>query len=109
MCFVKSFTVTFLVDSPVEINNLVPPATHDFYNSVSLNALASKVATSAVIVGHSSKDLELFIDTTFRASISSFSAWRFSIFPHVARNVAGWERRSHTFFTFCFKMALKLF
>jgi len=52
------------------------PAKSDFDDSVSLNVFASKAATSAVIVGHSSNDLELFIDRTFRASISTFSALR---------------------------------
>jgi len=58
----------------------------DFNNSVSLNTFASKAATSAVFVGHSSNDLEFVIDRTFRASISSNSAERklinaFSFFP----------------------------
>ena len=37
---------------------LFPHAKHDINNSVSLNVFASKVATSAVIVGHSSYDLD---------------------------------------------------
>jgi len=41
---------------------------------MSLNAFASKAATSAVIMGHSSNDLEFFIDHAFRASTLSFSA-----------------------------------
>ena len=36
-----------------------PPARHDFHNSVSLNAFVSKVATSVVIVGQFSKDLQI--------------------------------------------------
>jgi len=42
-----------------------PPDKYDFHNSVSLNVVASKAATSAVIVGHSSNDLEFFIDRIF--------------------------------------------
>ena len=53
---------------------LFPPVKYDFNNSVSLNAFASKAATRAVTVGHSSTDLEFFLDRTFRASTSSFSA-----------------------------------
>jgi len=41
---------------PVIVNRFPTPALHD---SVSLNVFASKVATSAVIVGHSSKDLHI--------------------------------------------------
>jgi len=48
------------------------PAKHDLNNSVSLNAFASKAATSIVIVEHSSNDLETVIDHTFTASISPF-------------------------------------
>ena len=55
---------------------LFPPAKYDFNNSVSLYAFASKAATIAVIVGHCSNDLEIFIDRNFRASILSFSALR---------------------------------
>ena len=39
--------------------HVFPPDKHDFRNSVSLNAFASKVATSAVILGHSNKDLQI--------------------------------------------------
>ena len=41
---------------PVIVNRFPTPALRD---SVSLNVFASKVATSAVIVGHSSKDLQI--------------------------------------------------
>jgi len=65
---------------------LFPPAKYYFNNSVSLNAFASKAATSAVIMGHSSHDVEYFVDRTLRASILSFSALRklinaFPLFP----------------------------
>jgi len=65
--------MTFPVGLPAKII-LFPPAKYDFNNSVSLNAFASKAATSPVIVGHSSNDLQFFTDRTFRASTSSFSA-----------------------------------
>ena len=42
----------------------------DFNNSVSLNTFASKAATRAVFVGHSSNDLEFVIDRTFRAGVT---------------------------------------
>jgi len=53
---------------------LFTPAKYGYNNSVSLNAFASKAASSSLIVGHSSNDLQIFIDRTFRASTSSFSA-----------------------------------
>jgi len=49
--FCQILTVTSLVGSPVEMKIVFPPAQHDFLYSVPLNALASKVATSAMIVG----------------------------------------------------------
>jgi len=63
----------FPVGLPAKIGNPVPASqvTYHFNNSVSLNAFA---ATSAVIVGHSNYDLEVFIDRSFTASTSSFSA-----------------------------------
>jgi len=53
---------------------LFPPAKYDFNDSVSLNAFAQKAATSAVIVRQFNNDLEFFIDCSFKASTSSFSA-----------------------------------
>jgi len=45
----------------IEIKKMMfPPTKHDFNNSVSLNAFVSNAATSAVIAGHSSNDLEFF-------------------------------------------------
>jgi len=58
MCFVKILTVRFVFGSPVETVIVFPPAKHALRNSVSLNVFARKV-TSAVIVGHSSKDLQI--------------------------------------------------
>jgi len=49
-------TVVLLAGLPVEINNPVLASQVRFQNSVLLNAFASKVATSAVIAGHSSND-----------------------------------------------------
>ena len=74
MCFVKYLTKTFSVDLPAKINNPVPAIKYDFSNSVSLIAFESKAATSTVIVGHSGNDLEFYIDCTFRASVSLYSA-----------------------------------
>jgi len=49
----------------------LPPAKHDFNNSVSLNDFASKAATSAVILEYSSKDLQIiFLTVLFTASVS---------------------------------------
>jgi len=74
--------MTFPVGLPAIIDIILfPPAKYDFNNSVSFNACASKVATSAVIAGHSSNDLEFFIDRTFRAPTSSFSDKLELIFP----------------------------
>ena len=50
---------------------LFPPPKR-FNNSMSLKVFASKAATSAVIVGNSSNNLEFFIDRTFRASYLAF-------------------------------------
>jgi len=49
----------FSVDWPVEIKILFPLTTHHFHDSVSLNAFASKAATNAVVVRHSSMDLQI--------------------------------------------------
>jgi len=92
MCFVKYLTATFSVGLSAKINNPLPATQYECISFVSLNALASKAATSAVIVGHSSKDLENFIDRTFRASISSCSALRnlIKVFPFFPRNNVRW-------------------
>jgi len=74
MCCVKYLTMSFWVVCLQKLIILFRPAKYDFNNFVSLNAFASKAATSAVIVGHSSNHLEFFIDRTFGASTSSFSA-----------------------------------
>jgi len=59
MCLVKHSTVTFLFSSPIETVIVFPPAKHALHDSVSLNAFASKIATSAVIVGHSSENSQI--------------------------------------------------
>jgi len=53
----KNLTVMFLFGSPVEIAIVFPPANHALCISVSLNIFVPKV-TSAVIVGHSSKEMQ---------------------------------------------------
>jgi len=70
--------MTFSVGLLAKTNKIVlfSPTKYDFNNSVSLKIFASKVATSALIVEHSRNDLEFFIGSVFRASISSFSASR---------------------------------
>ena len=51
---------------------LFPPTKYDFNNSVSLNAFASKAAANAVIVGHSSNDLEFLLTVVLE---QWFSKW----------------------------------
>jgi len=51
---------------------LFPPAKYNFNNSVSLNAFASKAATNAVIVGHSSNGLEFLLTVVLQ---QWFSKW----------------------------------
>jgi len=48
----QKFNCDVFVCLPVEITIVFPPAKHVLHNSVSLNAFAPKVRTSAVIVGH---------------------------------------------------------
>jgi len=50
-------TVASSVGSPVEIDNPVPTGRAQFSQFPVIELFASKVATSAVIVGHSSNDL----------------------------------------------------
>jgi len=63
MCCVKYLTMIFPVGLPAKIGNPVPASqvAYHFNNSVSLNAFASKAATSAVIVGHSNYDSEFLL------------------------------------------------
>ena len=56
--------MAFLVGSPLDINNPVPAGQAQFPQSRVIERFASKVATSAAIVGHSSNDLQFFIDRT---------------------------------------------
>jgi len=57
--FCQKFNCDVFVCLPAEIIIVFPPTTHALHDSVSLNAIVSKVATSAVIVGHSSKGLQI--------------------------------------------------
>jgi len=50
-------TMAFLVDSPLEINNPVPAGQAQFPQFRVIEFFASKVATSAVIAGHSGNDI----------------------------------------------------
>jgi len=54
--------VAFSVGSPLEINNPVPAGQAQFPQFRVIELFASKVATSAVIVGHSSDDIQFFLD-----------------------------------------------
>ena len=68
-------TVAFSGVLPVEINNLVPASQHTISTiTCHWTLLRRKQQLSAEIVGHSSNDLEFFIDRTFGASTSSFPA-----------------------------------
>jgi len=51
--------MTRVFGSPVEINNRVPASQVRFPQFYVLNIFASKVKTSAVIVGHSCKGLQI--------------------------------------------------
>ena len=55
---------------------LFPPAKYDFNNSVSLNAFASKAATNAMIMGHSSNDLKFLLTVVLE---QWFSKWAESL------------------------------
>ena len=66
-------TVAFSVGSPLEINNPVPAGQAQFPQFRVIELFASNLATSAVIVEHSSNDFRFL--PYFRASISLFSAF----------------------------------
>jgi len=53
--------VAFLVVSPLEINNPVPAGQAQFPQFHVIELFASKIATSAAIVGHSSNDIEFLL------------------------------------------------
>jgi len=62
MCFVKYFNRgIFGLFCLWKLLILFPPAKYDFNDPVSLNAFASKAATSAVILGHSSNVSQIFL------------------------------------------------
>jgi len=52
--FCQIFNRDFFGCLAANIKNLLPPAKYDFNNSVSLNAFASKAASSEAIMVHSS-------------------------------------------------------
>jgi len=52
------------VGSPLEIDNPIPTSLAQFPQFRVIELFAWKVATSAVIIGHSSNDLQFFIDCT---------------------------------------------
>jgi len=72
MCFSNISTVAFSVGSPLEINNPVPAGQAQFPQFHFIEIFASKVATSAVIVGHCSNDLHFFIDRTLERQYRHF-------------------------------------
>ena len=59
-------TVAFSVGSPLEINNPVPAGQVQFPQFRVIELFASSLATSAVIVGHSSNDFRFFYRTLER-------------------------------------------
>jgi len=79
--------MTFSVGLPAKFDNPVNSSQVRFRQFRISEGFVS-VATSAVTVGHSSNDLEFFIDRTFRASIPSFSALPklINAFPYFPRN-----------------------
>jgi len=82
MFSVKNFTVTFLIDSPVEINNRVPASPARFPQYRVMNDFASKVAKRALIVGHS-KIYKLLLPVLVAFQYRHF---RLSAFPFFPRN-----------------------
>ena len=74
MCFVTNSTVTFLVGPMWKVTILFPPAKQDFHNSVPFNAFASKATTCAVIMGHSSKDMQIVNGPYVQSVNNVFSA-----------------------------------
>jgi len=64
--------VAFLVGSPLEINNPAPAGQAQFPQFHVIELFALKVATSAVIVGHSSNDFRFFIGRTLEHQYRHF-------------------------------------
>jgi len=71
MWFVRYLTVTFSVGLHAKIKIHCPPDKHDFNNSVSLIGFESQ-ATSAVIVGHSSNDLQFLLSVDLERQYLDF-------------------------------------
>ena len=67
MCFVKYLTLTFSVGLPAKMNYLVPASQQVRFQPLRVieNFCVESSNLSTVIVGHSSNDLEFFIDHTF--------------------------------------------
>jgi len=65
-------TVAFSVGLPLEIDNPVPPGQAQFLQFRVIELFASKLATSAVIVGHSSNNLQFFIDSNLERQYRHF-------------------------------------
>jgi len=74
MCCVKYLIVTFPVGLPAKIDNTVPASQVRFQQFRAIEHFCVEGSNKRGDRGHYSKDLELFIDRTFRASTSSFSA-----------------------------------
>jgi len=77
--------VAFLVVSPLEINNPVPAGQAQFPQFRVIELFASKVAPSAVIVRHSSNDIEFLLTVFLSVTIVLFGFRRlinaFPFFP----------------------------
>jgi len=87
-------TVAFLVGSPLEINNPVPTSPVRFQQFRVNELFVSNVTTSAVIVGHSSNDIEFLLTVLYSVNVVIFGFRKlinaFPFFPH-----KHWERGPH--------------
>jgi len=74
MCFFKHLTLTFSVGLPAKINYPIPASQQVRFQLLRVieHFCVESSNLSAVIAGHSSNDLEFFIDRTFRGSVVSF-------------------------------------
>ena len=64
--------MAFSVGSPLEIDNPVPAGQAQFPQFRVIELFALKVATSAVILGHSNIDLKFFIDRNLERQYRHF-------------------------------------
>jgi len=74
MCCVTYLTMTFPVGLPAKIVNPVPASQVRFQQFCVIERHCVEGSKKRSDRGHSSNDLEFFIDRTFRASTSSFLA-----------------------------------